>query len=91
MQKFTKALKSMMDENPALKSVVNELLTDHLMILRQTKYDPESAEFLTKYTNVNSVSGTQSVIDEIRPAIEERLDSLGGSFTKEWAVTVVQE
>ena len=40
------------------KQIVNDLTSDHLMILRQTKIDPETDKLFTKYTNVNSLEGT---------------------------------
>ena len=40
-------------------------MTDHLMILRQTKVDPETDKLLTKYVNVNSLVGAEPVVKQI--------------------------
>jgi hypothetical protein len=37
-------------------------MTDHLIILRQTKVEPETDKLLTKYVNVNSLVGAEPAV-----------------------------
>lgn len=61
-------------------------MTDHLMILRQTKVDPETDKLLTKYVNVNSLVGAESVVKQIFMTLDPFLKQF--NFTKEWSMSV---
>ena len=61
-------------------------MTDHLMILRQTKVDPETDKLLTKYVNVNSLVGAEPVVKQIFMTLDPFLKQF--NFTKEWSMSV---
>ena len=84
-------MKKMLEENPHLRESIKELLVDHLMILRQTKYNPETEQLLTKYVNVNTITATEPILKEVHQALEVFLIGFNGSFTKEWAMSVIKE
>lgn len=78
MASFVTALKT--NEGGALdKNAVKALDTDFLLILRQTKL--EGGKFVTKYQQVNTLAGSQEVVDTVRGSLSKFLENFHGSFT----------
>jgi hypothetical protein len=86
MQKVAESLKGLLNTDGDFKQAASELQTDHLMILRQTKVDPESDKLLTKYVNVNSLVGTEQSVQHVHLTLNPFLNDY--SFTKEWNMSV---
>jgi hypothetical protein len=78
MANFVTALKT--NEGGALdKNAVKALDTDFLLILRQTKI--EGGKFVTKYQQVNTLAGSQEVVETVRSSLSAFLEKFHGSFT----------
>lgn len=60
-----------------------------MVLVKQTRYDPSSKKFMTKYENINVLVGPQADIDSIRKEIQTFIDSFGGSFTSNFRVQAV--
>ena len=86
MQKVSFSLQGLLAADPILKAASQELMTDHLMILRQTKVDPETDKLLTKYVNVNSLVGAEPAVKQIFLTLDPFLKQF--NFTKEWSMSV---
>lgn len=86
MQKVSASLQGLLTADPILKEASLELMTDHLMILRQTKVDPETDKLLTKYVNVNSVVGPEPAVKQIFLTLDTFLKQF--NFSKEWSMSV---
>ena len=88
MDRFAEAVKSLAS-NEAVKSKVDSMMRDIIVLVRQSKYDAESDKFLTSYQNVNVLVGPQDAIDAIKPALDEFITGFGGTFKKVDRVQVV--
>jgi hypothetical protein len=87
MEKVTATVKALLAEDSEFKQASSELLTDHLMILRQTKVDPETDKLLTKYLNVNSLVSTEHAVKNVFTALNSAFGAF--TFTKEWNMSIV--
>lgn len=56
-------------------------MRDIVVLVRQSKYDGENEKFLTKYQQVNVMVGPKTVIDKVKPKLDEFVSGFGGSFT----------
>ena len=86
IEKFSVAIKSLLGTNPEFKQASSELLTDHLLIMRQTKVDPETDKTLTKYVSVNSLVGAEPVVKQVFLTLDPLLNTF--TFTKKWDMSV---
>jgi hypothetical protein len=55
-------------------------MRDFVVVVRETKYDTEKSQMLTKYENVNVLVGDKDSIDALKPEIEKFVADFGGSF-----------
>ncbi len=77
MANFVTALKT--NEGGTLdKNALKALDTDFLLILRQTKI--EGGKFVTKYQQVNTLAGSQEVVETVRSSLSAFLEKFHGSF-----------
>ena len=72
--------------NKTIKAHCNKLQRDFVVLVKQTRYDPSSKKFLTKYENVNVLVGPQADIDAVRKELQEFIDSFAGSFQSNFRV-----
>lgn len=67
-------------KNEAIKANADHLMRDFVVVVRETKYDTEKSQMLTKYENVNVLVGDKDSIDALKPEIEKFVADFGGSF-----------
>ena len=85
MEKFVTALKASDITN---KDGVKALDTDFLLIQRQTKV--EEGKFVTKYQQVNTLTGPKEAVDAVHASLSSFLESFKGTFTTQWTLSVLE-
>ncbi len=85
MQNFKEKVKTLANKD-SVKKAAQGMMRDFVVAIRQTKYDPTTDKFLSKYENINVLVGPQEFVDTLKNEIEEFLKSFGGSFKTDFRV-----
>lgn len=89
MDEFPSQIAQIVKDHEALRSGLSSLESDHVMLLRETRVNPDSGTLLTKCLQIFSLAGPEQALSDVRSQLNSLLTGTGGSFLKEWDVTVV--
>jgi thiol-disulfide isomerase/thioredoxin len=73
-------------KNDKVKQSALGLKIDHVIVQTETKYDIDSAKFVTSYQNINALVGAKASCDAIKPEIESFVTEFKGSFKSDYRV-----
>lgn len=71
-------------KNTELQSAAATLQRDFVVLIRQTRYDPDADKFLSNYENINVLVGSGASIEKAKTQIQNFLTSVGGTFKTTW-------